>query len=64
MQSIDVLKSLEKLRRNGKIIGYEYSEKGVVLLVSDSFSDDEIRSLDLNIVKIIRMKGKLEALAE
>lgn len=62
MPSQNCLSLLEKLRKDGKILGYEVSDKGVILLTNESFSTDEISSLDLNNVKIIRIKGKLEAL--
>jgi len=53
---------LEKLLKDGKIIGYEETKEGVVILAPESFSISELSELGINISKIIRLKGKIEAL--
>jgi len=53
---------LEKLLKDGKIMGYEETKEGVVILAPESFSISELSELGINISKVIRLKGKIEAL--
>ena len=62
MSSEVSLKRLETLKKKGKIIGYQETEKGFILLIHDSFSDLEVKKLGINIARVVRIKGRLRAL--
>lgn len=62
MLSESSLDKLEKLIKTGKILGYQESKDGIIILASKKFSDEDRKSLGINIVEIIHIEGKLEAL--